>query len=53
MPSVTKIQELIEIAWNHGFDVAGKNQLGGKIKNTAKWIGASDVCALFSYLKIK
>ena len=53
MPSVSKIQELIEIAWSHGFDVEGKAQLGGKLKNTAKWIGASDVCALFSWLHIR
>ena len=53
MPSITKIQELIETAWSHGFDVEGKNQLGGKLKHTAKWIGATDVCALLSWLKIK
>ena len=53
MPSITKIQELIETAWNNGFDIEGKTQLGGKLKNTAKWIGATDVSALFSWLKIK
>jgi hypothetical protein len=53
MPSVTKIQQLIENAWQNGFDVLGKSQLGGSLKNTSKWIGATDVCAMFSYLKIK
>lgn len=53
MPSVTKIQQLIENAWQNGFDVMGKSQLGGSLKNTSKWIGATDVCAMFSYLKIK
>jgi zinc finger-containing ubiquitin peptidase 1 len=53
MPSITKLQQLIENAWNNGFDLAGKQQLGGSIKNTAKWIGASDICAMFSCLRIK
>jgi hypothetical protein len=53
MPSVTKIQQLIENAWQNGFDLLGKAQLGGTLKNTSKWIGASDVCAMFSFLKIR
>lgn len=53
IPSITKIQQLIENAWNNGFDLPGKQQLGGSIKNTAKWIGASDVCAMFSSLRIR
>jgi hypothetical protein len=53
MPSVTKIQQLIETAWQNGFDLIGKSQLGGVLKNTSKWIGASDVAAMFSFLKIK
>ena len=53
MPSITKIQELIENAWAKGFDVMGQAQLGGKLKNTAKWIGASDIAAMFFSLKIK
>ena len=53
MPSITKIQQLIENAWSLGFDLEGKDQLGGKLYNTAKWIGASDICAMFSSLRIK
>lgn len=53
MPSITKLQKLIENAWNNGFDVAGKAQLGGSLEATSKWIGASDVCAMFSSLRIK
>jgi L-lysine 2,3-aminomutase len=53
MPSITKIQELIEAAWAKGFDLMGKNQLGGKLKNSAKWIGASDLAAMFLSLKIR
>lgn len=53
MPSIGKIQKLIEQAWSNGFDLMGKEQLGGVLFNTTKWIGASDVAAMFSFLKIK
>lgn len=53
MPSISKIQQLIEQAWANGFDLMGKTQLGGVLHNTAKWIGASDVAAMFTYLKIR
>ena len=53
MPSITKIQQLIENAWRNGFDLQGKAQLGGCLKATAKWIGASDVCAMFSALRVR
>lgn len=53
MPSITKIQQMIENAWNSGFDLDGKTQLGGSLRNTAKWIGASDVCAMFSFLRVR
>lgn len=53
MPSITKIQQLIENAWKNGFDLMGKAQLGGVLEKTAKWIGASDVAAMFLSLKIR
>lgn len=53
MPSITKIQQLIENAWAKGFDLIGRDQLNGVLKNTAKWIGASDICAMFSSLRIR
>lgn len=53
IPSITKIQSLIENAWSKGFDVEGRAQLGGKIVNTTKWIGATEVCAMLSSLRIK
>ncbi len=53
IPSITKIQSLIESAWSKGFDLEGKDQLGGTLTGSAKWIGATDVCAMFSSLRIK
>ena len=34
MPSIPRLQELLEQAWRAGFDRAGCEQLGGKIVNT-------------------
>lgn len=53
MPSVSKIQQLIENAWRNGFDLMGQAQLGGVLYKTAKWIGASDVAAMLLSLHIK
>ena len=53
MPSIRKIQQLIEKSWDLGFDLQGKSQFGGVLAGTARWIGASDVCSMFSSLRIK
>jgi len=48
-PGVRRIQGWIEDAWADGFDEDGKSQLGGKVLGGRKWIGTSDVAALFAY----
>lgn len=53
IPSIPKIQRLIEAAWQKGFDLQGSEQLGGKVVNTTKWIGATEIVATLSSLKIK
>ncbi|KAK2156128.1 hypothetical protein LSH36_221g04031 [Paralvinella palmiformis] len=53
IPSISKIQRLIETAWQKGFDRAGCEQLGGRVINTTKWIGATEIVATLSSLKIK
>ena len=53
IPSIPKIQRLIEAAWQKGFDLQGSEQLGGKVINTTKWIGATEIVATLSALKIK
>ena len=53
IPSIPKIQRLIETAWQKGFDLQGSEQLGGKVINTTKWIGATEIVATLSALKIK
>ena len=53
MPSIPKIQRLIEAAWQKGFDVQGQEQLGGVLVNTTKWIGATDIVATMSSLRVE
>ncbi|KAK8754435.1 hypothetical protein OTU49_016266 [Cherax quadricarinatus] len=53
MPSISQIQKLIEQAWRNGFDLQGCEQLGGKLSNTRKWIGATEVVTLLSSFRIR
>ncbi|XP_066923097.1 zinc finger-containing ubiquitin peptidase 1-like [Clytia hemisphaerica] len=53
LPSVPKIQSCIEEAWKEGFDQSGKEQLGGKLSKTKKWIGTTEVAALFRWMNIR
>jgi len=40
-PGVRTIQHWIEEAWRAGFDVAGRDQLRGKVVGTQRWIGTT------------
>ena len=53
IPSVPKLQSFIEKSWKDGYDTSGCEQLGGSLQGTRKWIGATEVAALLSWLKIK
>nr|CAI5858440.1 unnamed protein product [Callosobruchus analis] len=53
VPSISRIQSLIEQAWHQGFDIQGSEQLECKLVNTRKWIGATEVVTLLSFLRIK
>jgi hypothetical protein len=53
IPSLLKIQRLIEAAWQKGFDREGAEQLGGSLVETSKWIGATEIVATLSALKVK
>ena len=52
MPSISKLQRIIEAAWQAGFDRMGCEQLGGRLVNTRKWIGATEIFTLLSYCNI-
>ncbi|XP_074625741.1 zinc finger-containing ubiquitin peptidase 1-like isoform X1 [Acropora palmata] len=53
VPSIPRIQQFIEAAWTNGFDKQGAEQLGCKLVNTRKWIGATEIAALFRSLQIR
>ncbi|XP_063903815.1 zinc finger-containing ubiquitin peptidase 1-like [Zophobas morio] len=53
VPSISRLQSLIEQAWAQGFDIQGSEQLGCRLVNTRKWIGATEVVTLLSFLRIK
>ncbi|WVR07761.1 hypothetical protein IAU60_004804 [Kwoniella sp. DSM 27419] len=48
-PGVRRIQGWIQEAWDEGFDAEGRQQLKGKILGSRKWIGPSDLYAMFTY----
>ncbi|GIX96141.1 hypothetical protein CDAR_46281 [Caerostris darwini] len=51
--AISKLQELIENAWRQGFDAAGCEQLGGRLINTRKWIGATEVVTFLASFRIR
>ncbi|CAG4951342.1 unnamed protein product [Colias eurytheme] len=53
VPSIPALQRLVERAWARGFDTQGSEQLGCKLHNTRKWIGACEVVTVLSSLRIK
>ena len=53
MPSVYRLQQLIESAWARGYDETGCRQLGGKLVGTRKWIGATEIYAVLSFLGVR
>ncbi|KRT79699.1 Peptidase [Oryctes borbonicus] len=53
IPSISRLQTSIEHAWCLGFDLQGSEQLGSRLVNTRKWIGATEVLTLLSFCKIK
>jgi len=53
IPSVSYLQNLIEKAWSAGFDSDGREQLNGRLINSTKWIGPTEVMACLANLNIK
>ncbi|XP_047032080.1 zinc finger-containing ubiquitin peptidase 1-like [Helicoverpa zea] len=53
VPSIPRLQLLVERAWQLGFDTQGSEQLGSKLYNTRKWIGACEVVTVLSSLRIR
>ncbi|KAL1886361.1 hypothetical protein Plec18167_000291 [Paecilomyces lecythidis] len=52
LPTILKLQDLIEQAWDMGFNSSGRVETGG-IKGTRKYIGTPEAQALFQSLGIR
>ena len=52
VPSIPRLQQVIEEAWRAGFDRAGCEQLGGRLVNSRKWIGATEIATFLSFCHI-
>ncbi|CAF0882446.1 unnamed protein product [Didymodactylos carnosus] len=53
IPSVTRLQQLIEEAWRNGFDSQGREQFNGRLYQSTKWIGPTEITACLAHCKIK
>lgn len=53
VPSILRLQKHIEWAWGAGFDPQGCDQLGRKLYNTRKWIGATEMVTLLASMRIR
>ncbi|KAL7418476.1 hypothetical protein Q5752_006934 [Cryptotrichosporon argae] len=51
-PGVRRVQGWIEEAWAAGFDEEGKTQLKGQVLGSRKWIGTTDLYAMFTCLGV-
>ncbi|UJO19362.1 Zinc finger-containing ubiquitin peptidase 1 [Fulvia fulva] len=51
LPTVVKIQELIEKAWDSGVGAYGRTETGG-ILNTRKWIGTQEALTFFTRIGV-
>ncbi|GMH09092.1 hypothetical protein Nepgr_010932 [Nepenthes gracilis] len=46
VPDIGSLQRWLEVAWARGFDTVGKNQFGGIIYGSKKWIGTTECASL-------
>ena len=53
IPSVSRLQKLIENAWAAGFDSEGREQLNGSLVNSTKWIGPTEIYACLANLNVQ
>ncbi|KAJ1853394.1 hypothetical protein GGH12_005259 [Coemansia sp. RSA 1822] len=52
VPQVNELQQMLEQAWHAGFDRDGCTQLG-RVVNTRKWIGATEVYCILAHLGVR
>ncbi|KAM6279609.1 zinc finger-containing ubiquitin peptidase 1 [Porphyrio hochstetteri] len=53
IPSIPKIQSMIEDAWREGFDPRGASHFNNRLHGSRAWIGACEIYSLLTSLRIK
>ena len=53
IPTVPRLQELLDGAWRAGYDPKGARELGHQVRETRKWIGATEAAVLFRSFGVK
>ncbi|KAM4681514.1 zinc finger-containing ubiquitin peptidase 1 isoform 2-T3 [Amazona ochrocephala] len=53
IPSIPKIQSMIEDAWREGFDPHGASHFNNRLHGSKAWIGACEIYSLLTSLRIK
>ncbi|KPV76739.1 uncharacterized protein RHOBADRAFT_51737 [Rhodotorula graminis WP1] len=53
IPTIREWQEIIEQAWAAGHDPDGARHFGGKLINSRRWIGTTEVYAALTWLGIR
>ncbi|KAJ2356578.1 hypothetical protein GGF43_001985 [Coemansia sp. RSA 2618] len=51
--SVRELQQMLELAWQEGFDADGAAQLGHRVLGTRKWIGATEAYCILAHLGVR
>ncbi|KTF89673.1 hypothetical protein cypCar_00007227 [Cyprinus carpio] len=53
VPSIPRVQALIEEAWGQGADPQGASHFNHRLQGTRAWIGATEIYAVFTSLSVK
>ncbi|CAL8287286.1 unnamed protein product [Merluccius merluccius] len=53
IPSVPRLQRMIEAAWKEGLDPQGASHFNHRLQGTRAWIGATEIYALLTSLGIR
>nr|XP_057909875.1 zinc finger-containing ubiquitin peptidase 1 isoform X2 [Doryrhamphus excisus] len=53
VPSIPRMQSMIEEAWKEGLDPQGASHFNHRLQGTRAWIGATEIYVLLTYLGIR
>ncbi|KAL6467441.1 hypothetical protein MHYP_G00231180 [Metynnis hypsauchen] len=53
VPSIPRVQALIEAAWAEGIDPQGASQFNRKLQGTRAWIGATEIYAVLTAHRVR